>query len=161
MEVVYFIAHLHSGRIKIGWTVNLAKRLSEISRPFAEPVSLIGSVAGGQKLERAVHKHLKTFRLRAEWFRDCKEVRNAIDDLLCRGPVAIGLSPEAGNVEPPSVTTPCRLAVISRALWPRKTAENLAAVLGKSPRAASYFLAGRYQLDGPDATRLLAYILGI
>ena len=57
-----------------------------------------------------------------------------------------------------ATASPCRLALAARGLWPAKTAEHLAAVLGKSPRQAAYFLAGRYEINGKDAARLLLYI---
>lgn len=132
-EKVYFAAS--GGRIKVGTTVKGAEeRIAAISSHLAEPLRLIGAIAGGLPMERAVQRRLKPWRIKGEWFRDCEEVREIIQSLRCDGPAAIGYAgpifaddPRAeqhGSVQPRS--RPGALGACAHLMWGKDTVAKLA-----------------------------------
>jgi hypothetical protein len=64
-----------SGRIKIGYTGNLRRRLRRIQREFPGQIRLMAILGAGnekhsaRKLEGAFHKEFKARRVEGEWFR--------------------------------------------------------------------------------------------
>lgn len=87
MTHLYFAAH--EGRIKIGIARDVAKRLRDVGNHLTTQLTLIDSMPGTYPFKKAVHRHLKTYRIKGEWFRDCPVVRGVIDRLLAEGPAAI------------------------------------------------------------------------
>jgi hypothetical protein len=85
--MVYFLGC--AGRIKIGTTNDVPARIREIALHLFEDVVLLAQVRGGATLETAIHKRLKAFALRNEWFVDCPEVRAVMADVQSRGPEAV------------------------------------------------------------------------
>lgn len=73
-ERVYFVQHGDGGPIKIGWTADLPARLTDLQ--IASPVALrvLGTVAGGESVERALHGRFHHLRVRGEWFRPDPEL---------------------------------------------------------------------------------------
>lgn len=88
---VYFLEC--AGRIKIGHSIDVPKRVRELSCGAPEKPVLIGTVEGPIDLERALHKKLKSHRHHREWFADCPEVRAVIAELLRDGAGAIAFTP--------------------------------------------------------------------
>jgi hypothetical protein len=101
--MIYFIEC--AGRIKIGYTKDVADRIKGLSTGSAHDLRLLCSFEGSVDFERAIHRRLKTRRLRGEWFEDCTEVRELMDLLRSHGPSAIGFSepPERPKYDLPSV----------------------------------------------------------
>lgn len=87
-QQIYFL--LLGGRIKIGTAKRVQGRVRAIETHTPDPVTLLGVIDGGYPLERAIHEHLRAYRVHREWFRNCREVREAIADILKRGASAIG-----------------------------------------------------------------------
>lgn len=77
---IYFAAS--GGRIKIGITENVPRRLAYINTHLEQPLTLIGTISGGRKAEKAIHDHLQDHRLNGEWFKDCDEVRRKIRNFI-------------------------------------------------------------------------------
>ncbi len=55
---------------------------------------------------------------------------------------------------------PGKLAIVARALWPRKTAAHLAARAGCSERAAKFYLAGDREWSAAAVSAVISEILG-
>lgn len=77
---VYFVAA--PGRIKIGFTRNPEKRLIALRRADMEELTVVAIVDGYRSLEKKLHGLLQAHRLRGEWFVDCPEVREVINDAV-------------------------------------------------------------------------------
>jgi hypothetical protein len=119
---VYFAAS--KGRIKIGTTSKpVPERLAQISASLERPLVQIGFIDGDQQLERSIHRLLDAFRIRGEWFRDCPEIRKAIDHLISRGESWCQPSEPAPRALPSALRPPaglsaaqlCRLILL---FWP-------------------------------------------
>lgn len=80
---VYFISN--SVAIKIGFTTDLQKRLATLSCGSSYPLEVVCAIEGTHRHERAIHHDLSAFRLNGEWFRDCREVRCAIEQYKANG----------------------------------------------------------------------------
>lgn len=90
-----FVYFAHCGnQIKIGQTLDIAKRMSSLATGNPFPITLIAAITGSRWLERAIHARLRSYRLSGEWFRDHEDVRNLITDLQARGAAAIGFKEE-------------------------------------------------------------------
>jgi hypothetical protein len=77
---VYFISA--PGRIKVGHTRKPEERLAQLRAVDMEPLTTIAVIDGSRKLERAIHDRIRPYAIRGEWFRDCSEVREAINDAI-------------------------------------------------------------------------------
>jgi hypothetical protein len=125
---IYFLEC--NGRIKIGIAAHVEKRMREIKRSAASPVTLIASIKGDLKLERAIHKKLQPYCISGEWYRDCPEVRAAIQNCLNHFDLS------SDEVKKSILTD------VAKMLWPRNTAPNIAAEVKCSVRSAERWLAG-------------------
>lgn len=145
---VYFA--MQAKRIKIGIAANVQSRLLNLQSDTGGPVELIASVAGTPALERALHMKLKAHRIEGEWFHDCPEVRAAIQNSLNNFPAA----PDRTE----RLRTAKNFGVVCRALWPVKTAEELASRVGCSVRCAFGQLSGERE---PSARSILVVLTEI
>lgn len=71
---VYFIGDSSAGTIKIGYSKNLAQRLSQLQTATTNELQLLGSLVGGSRLERRLHEQFSSLRVRGEWFRPGPEL---------------------------------------------------------------------------------------
>jgi hypothetical protein len=70
-------------KIKVGYTSHNAtdrKRSMETGNPHG--IVVIGIVKGTKEHERKIHQQLQDYHVQGEWFRDCKEVRGYINEVL-------------------------------------------------------------------------------
>lgn len=67
-SVVYFIRNTETGMIKIGHAINPDERMRGFQTGSSAALELIGTMFGGQKKERELHKRFKHLRARGEWF---------------------------------------------------------------------------------------------
>lgn len=67
-EVVYVIGTPGSNTVKIGRTVDRAKRLATIQRMSPVPLEVLWSHPGGHELETQLHRHFHNIRSHGEWF---------------------------------------------------------------------------------------------
>lgn len=74
---VYFIAA--AGHIKIGTTTDLLRRFKALQSANPESLSVLAAIPGDRAVEAALHDALIAHRVRLEWFKDCAEVRQAMN----------------------------------------------------------------------------------
>lgn len=67
-EYVYVIGEPGSRTVKIGRTIDVAKRLGDIQRMSPVPLSLLWTHPGGHMLETHLHRHFAGLREHGEWF---------------------------------------------------------------------------------------------
>lgn len=67
-EVVYVLGSQGSHTVKIGRTVDLVKRLSDIQRMSPSRLEVLWSHPGGAGLETRLHRHFRNLRSHGEWF---------------------------------------------------------------------------------------------
>ncbi len=67
---IYFVASagIEKEYFKIGYTKDFAKRLAVIQYGVPFEVSVIATIEGTYKDERRLHRQLRQFRLRGEWY---------------------------------------------------------------------------------------------
>ena len=65
---VYFVEAGDSGKVKIGTSMCVKNRLSQLQGASPERMSLLLSIEGGQRVESEIHKLYKAERIRREWF---------------------------------------------------------------------------------------------
>lgn len=67
---IYFIEMEGSGAIKIGFTAadDAARRMAQLQTGQPAKLSLVGTIAGGQDAERAMHAEFAAYRCSGEWF---------------------------------------------------------------------------------------------
>lgn len=135
LQFVYFLEC--DGKIKIGVTRNLKQRMASLKTAASSKIELIAAVEGGADVERALHRKLQPHRLEGEWFRDCAEVRVAIQNCLnnFRG-VDVEASPK-GKFK--------TFTAVARLIWPIRTAQKLAQIAGTNERSAKRWLAGEFE----------------
>jgi hypothetical protein len=67
---VYFIQEKAGGPIKIGFSGNPLKRLAEIQTGYPRELMLLGTMPGGRREERDLHRRFGRFKTFGEWFQD-------------------------------------------------------------------------------------------
>ena len=77
-EVVYFVLS-GEGRIKIGTSANVEKRLEALQTSSATKLSLMLTVPGGVEMETELHRRFKHIRESGEWFKGTPELRSFIE----------------------------------------------------------------------------------
>ncbi|MEZ2132531.1 MULTISPECIES: GIY-YIG nuclease family protein [unclassified Sinorhizobium] len=75
---VYFITDGEA--IKIGKANNPKSRLSGLQTSHHKPLRILALIPGSEETERALHWKFERHRIRGEWFKDCKEIREFIKD---------------------------------------------------------------------------------
>jgi hypothetical protein len=81
--------------IKIGFSVSTEDRLASLATSNPNKLELLAVVPGSMAFERAIHSWLFAYHVRGEWFRDCPQVRQAIEEIKERGHAALGfIEPE-------------------------------------------------------------------
>lgn len=144
---VYFA--LCGDKMKIGFSYNVAVRLSQLGSGREHPMLLLGSIGATIQDEKSIHRSLRAFQIKGEWYRDCEELRTAVQRFLDH--------PSATDkYAPPQFER--KFAAVARALWPRKTADNLAALVGGSQRAAMYWLSGERDPPAKVISKIIAEI---
>jgi hypothetical protein len=85
---VYLLYDKYFRRYKIGITKNLKKRIQSIARAAGTEIEIIDYFEGWKINEKLIHKHLKQFNLKGEWYKDCQEILNEFE--LCKFCVLTG-----------------------------------------------------------------------
>jgi hypothetical protein len=70
MSVVYFIQAETGGPIKIGFAETLKRRLRTLQCATPDRLKVLASVDAPATAERTLHRLLRRWRLRGEWFKD-------------------------------------------------------------------------------------------
>jgi DNA-binding XRE family transcriptional regulator len=77
--MIYFIKH--TDFVKIGYTNNIYRRLSELQVSCPEKLKLLGLVEGTFEDEKKYHKQFNEFYSHGEWFYYSKELNDCISML--------------------------------------------------------------------------------
>lgn len=79
-STIYFVRRYSDGAIKIGWTSDVVRRLTELRKLNEEPVVLIALIPGDKTSERSLHARFSDERLdpNNEWFRQSDRLREFI-----------------------------------------------------------------------------------
>lgn len=77
---VYFIQHPINGRIKIGKSFMVQKRLEQLSKQERVPLELLGVIKGYSTEESDLHSYFNDIRLHGEWFDSTSELIEFIAD---------------------------------------------------------------------------------
>jgi hypothetical protein len=67
---VYFIQEKAGGPIKIGFSKDPQKRLSEIQTGYPRELMILAIMPGGRVQEREIHRRFGMNRMFGEWFKD-------------------------------------------------------------------------------------------
>jgi len=87
---VYFLKSEHSGRIKIGFSRQLPRRIDEIKGASPEPVELLHVIPDASPdLESALHDKFHNLRIGGEWFEGSQDLLEYVDSLKTRGSEAV------------------------------------------------------------------------
>lgn len=85
-SLVYFIQPQDGGLIKIGWCAGKSKkRLGEIQTMSPVKLIVLGTVLGGFKKEKELHKEFASIRSHGEWFHPEKELLQYIETNARKG----------------------------------------------------------------------------
>lgn len=87
--MIYFIQC--NDYVKVGYTSNLKSRMKDYVTENPYPTKLLHILNGGYDIERKIHKQLKKFKHRGEWFLYTAEVKDKI---------AFIIAENKSNVEP-------------------------------------------------------------
>jgi hypothetical protein len=66
--IIYFIKSEKTHEIKIGFTVQLEKRLSSLQTAHPSKLQLLATIPGTYEYEKSLHQRFANFRLNGEWF---------------------------------------------------------------------------------------------
>jgi hypothetical protein len=80
-NIVYFV--YSAGRIKIGHSDGLRKRIKILSASCPLPSIVLLVIKGGQPMEQKFHDRFAEDRLHAEWFKLSKKMRGFLRARLC------------------------------------------------------------------------------
>jgi hypothetical protein len=116
------------GCVKIGWTQNPLRRLSEMNVSDAEKLTLVGYASGTKEQEAEAHTLLSPWRQRGEWFR-------------IEGHVVTFMNMLAGAQ--PSVSTPKRRSLRNRVRPFAIANVRLAEALGVDKASITRWAKGR------------------
>lgn len=78
---IYFIQSENNDLIKIGFTVDLNRRIKMLQNMSPVKLKLLGSQKGSINDERKLHKRFKKYRSHGEWFEPKKIIINYINKL--------------------------------------------------------------------------------
>ena len=105
---MYSLATRDRSKIKIGTTVNLKRRMRDLTQSSEGALDLIATWRGGRPLERWWHETYREFRIHHEWFRYDGALREAIERYATSttvDPLAHCAMPAPTNTPPLSSTS--------------------------------------------------------
>jgi hypothetical protein len=85
--LVYFVQRGLDGPVKIGWSQDVPRRMSELQVANAEKLRLLGTVEGTMEDEEATHVRFSHLRMNAEWFRCTEEISTHLRNLGGEAPI--------------------------------------------------------------------------
>ena len=77
---VYFIAFPGIGRIKIGISNEVERRIAAIEATIGEKADVLAVIPGNRQAEIKAHQHHAAWNVSGEWFRYCDELVSSIAD---------------------------------------------------------------------------------
>ena len=136
------------GEIKVGISRNVSARLRQLAAEVDEPIELLGIIEGDLEREQSIHKALAPYRTKGEWYQDCPDTRATIQN--CFNNFGVRSITLARKENP--------FGKVCKALWPHKTAEELAARVGCAVRTAAYEISGERE---PSALSVAVIVVEI
>jgi hypothetical protein len=79
--MIYVIENVENGHLKIGKAYNTKKRLAFLQTANSCDLRLLKEFDGGHSLERKIHRDLKKYKIRGEWFMPDDAVWKYLDSL--------------------------------------------------------------------------------
>lgn len=83
---IYFVQAGDDGPIKIGWTMDVERRLLELQNGNHLELRLLGSCEGSEQMEAQLHRRFAMHRMRREWFSPAVELTRHIALMASFGP---------------------------------------------------------------------------
>lgn len=80
--MIYLVAHLDQF-VKIGFTKNINKRLSQLQVSSPVKLELLHLIEGNVTLEKELHQKFKDFRVSGEWFNYDSSILEYFQDKKC------------------------------------------------------------------------------
>jgi hypothetical protein len=78
-SIIYFVGA--AGRVKIGVTTNITKRLIALQIGSATKIELIATIPGDFKTEKALHARFSSARAHGEWFNLSREILSFLEEV--------------------------------------------------------------------------------
>lgn len=66
--MIYFIQAGEDGAVKIGWSLNVTKRMSDLQTSHSHKLRIIRTIDAPRWVESWFHRHFASIRLAGEWF---------------------------------------------------------------------------------------------
>jgi hypothetical protein len=76
---IYAILNSTNNTVKVGYSKNPRKRLTELQVATADPLELLFTFLGAFELEQQIHQQLTEYRLSGEWFLNCPQVFSVLN----------------------------------------------------------------------------------
>ena len=90
LELCYLMQHANLGKVKIGFTNNVVRRMRELKSKIGANLYLLGVVKGGRAMEHQLHHQFRDHREEGEWFKPHDELFDFVAD-HCNREDATGL----------------------------------------------------------------------
>jgi hypothetical protein len=84
-QKVYFVCDA-LGRIKIGFSNNVQKRVKALQTANSMPLTLVGTMPGTFATEKALHARFANARIQGEWFQPTDELISFIREVTSADP---------------------------------------------------------------------------
>lgn len=81
-RMVYFVVGELTGLVKIGSAVDPIDRLRTLQTGSPDRLTLVTTIAGGEKAERALHKQFSGSRVHGEWFSPTPDLLAFIESVI-------------------------------------------------------------------------------
>jgi hypothetical protein len=146
--------------VKIGVSNDVPSRLHALAAGNPDPITLIGSVPGDERVEHAIHARLSAHRIHREWFSDCPDLRDLLHELQTSGAGILELGPKPVRSEPSVSAAVTRVMALIKEKVPSKTSAWLAGVCGRNARTVQRWLRGHLTPDGEAMGALLVSEIG-
>ena len=97
--MIYFLGHIPSNAVKIGYTENVARRLHTLAaaHPDLDALVLYGVWEGEQQTEHDLHIEYGEYHLRGEWFKIKGSLREFVEEFPHPQPLTVVLNEPPGS----------------------------------------------------------------
>ena len=81
---VYAIYAPDAHTIKIGFSGWPEERMKLFQEGHSVPLQMLAKISGTWETEQRIHERLQAHRLGGEWFRECPEVMEVVEEMIAR-----------------------------------------------------------------------------
>ncbi|MFG1302687.1 GIY-YIG nuclease family protein [Xanthobacter autotrophicus] len=148
---VYFAA-LSNGAIKIGYTTDLARRMSNLWYAVPGGVTVLATLVGTPDAEQWLHLKFSHLKISGEWFRPDPSLMSFIEEVKRRGNETVPEAFRADDIEPCAKKRSDPDVDARVAFWLRKLSEpihptdNMKARIARSADAAGMIYSRAYEI---------------